>query len=192
MDLLGPEPKLEGQLSRLKWFEPQAGGDVLLQDRIGIFLRDLLDLHAASRGSHEDRLGLSAIDHNAEIQLALDGERFLDQQTTHDAAIRPGLMRNQSHAEHLRSEVSGFLDRFRNLHSAALAASAGVDLRLHHHPASPGGEQALGSGFDFLSILRHLSPRHGDAIFLENCFRLILVNFHSASRTRGAPLRQKT
>ena len=45
----------------------------------------------------------------------------------------PGLRRDQRHAQYLRRELLRFVRRARQLHAAALAAPAGVNLRLHHH-----------------------------------------------------------
>ena len=50
---------------------------------------DLFDLHAARRRSHEHRLALRAVEHDAEIQFALDGQRLFDQQPLHDCGL-PG------------------------------------------------------------------------------------------------------
>src|SRR5215469_9424313 len=49
IDLLGPESKLECQLSSLKRFEFQTRRNVLLQDRIGVLSRNLLNFHSASQ-----------------------------------------------------------------------------------------------------------------------------------------------
>jgi hypothetical protein len=50
----------------------------------------------------------------------------------HDSAFRAGLVRDQFHAQHLSGEVSGFVHRLGDLYATALAAAAGVNLRLDH------------------------------------------------------------
>ena len=108
---------------------------MLLQNRVRIFRSDLLDLHPACRRRHEDGLALGAVDQNAQVQFLLDGQRLFDEQAAHDAALGPGLMRHQFHAQHFGGEVAGFVHRFGDLHPTALAATAGVNLRLDHHSA---------------------------------------------------------
>ena len=126
----------ERQLARLKRRQAQARIEGFLQDQLRRFGGDLFDLHAARRRRHEYRLALRAVEHDAEIQLALDGQRLFDQQALHDAAFRTGLVRDQFHAQHLARDLRGFRRVLRDFHAAALAASAGMDLRLHHHAAA--------------------------------------------------------
>ena len=71
-----------------------------------------------------------AIDEDAQIELALDLQPFLDQHAADLLAFGPGLMRDQRHAEHLLGELLGFVGRLGELDAAALAAAAGVNLRL--------------------------------------------------------------
>ena len=51
---------------------------------------------------------MRAIEHDAEIEFALDGQRLFDQQALHDAAFGTGLVRDQRHAEHLFGDLDGF------------------------------------------------------------------------------------
>ena len=74
----------------------------------------------------------AAIDQQREIKLAGDG-RVLDHvDAAHDAALRAGLRRNQRLAEHAVGLGVQLIERLDQLDTAAFAASAGVDLRLHH------------------------------------------------------------
>ena len=59
-------------------------------------------------------------------------EPVLDIEPAHDAALGSGLMRDERHAEHALGFLGHVLDRFDDLDAAALAAPAGMDLRLHH------------------------------------------------------------
>ena len=47
-----------------------------------------------------------AIQHDAEIQFALDRQRLFDQQPLHHAAFRSRLMRDQRHAQDLAARSS--------------------------------------------------------------------------------------
>ena len=86
----------------------------------------------------------------------------------------PGLVRDQRHAEHLLGDFGRFRGIFRDLHAAAFAAAAGVNLRLHHHAAA----DLLRRRFGFLHRVRHFAARHRDVVFGQDGLRLILVNFH--------------
>ncbi len=78
-----------------------------------------------------------AVEHDAEIEFAFDGQRLFDQQALHHAAFGPGLVRDQRHAEDLARDLGGLARQsLRDFDAAALAAAAGVDLRFHHHAAA--------------------------------------------------------
>ncbi len=65
-----------------------------------------------------------------------------------------------------------------HLHAAALAAAAGVNLRLHHDAASALGQQLARHCVRFFKRVGHLALRHSDTILRQDFFCLILVNFH--------------
>jgi len=94
-------------------------------------------------------------------------------------------MRDERHADHAARDLLGLLGRLGELDAAALAAAAGVDLRLHDDHA---GAETAGDFRRFRRRERHLAAGHGHAVARENRFRLILVNFHTAavSRRRGS------
>ena len=108
---------------------------MLLQNRVWILGGDLLNVHAARGGCHEDGLAFGAIDENAKVQFFVDRQRFFDQQAAHDAALGAGLVRYQFHSEHLAREFAGFVHRLGDLHAAALAAASSMNLRLDHYSA---------------------------------------------------------
>ena len=64
------------------------------------------------------------------------GKRFFDQHALDHAAFRTGLMGHQRHAQDLLRDLGGFLGILGDFDAAALAASAGVNLRLDHHAAA--------------------------------------------------------
>ena len=84
----GGNADAERQLARLIGLRPRPGSKASFRIGSGVFGGDFLDLHAARGRSHEDRLALHAVEHDAEVQFAFDGQRFFDQQPLHDAAFR--------------------------------------------------------------------------------------------------------
>ena len=113
----------------------------MFQDRFRPLGRHLLNIHAARSRCHEDRLALAAIHQDAQVKFLLDRQRLFDQQAMHDAPFRSGLMRDQFHAQNLVGDFARFLHRLGELHSTALAATAGVNLRLHHNSRGAGAEK---------------------------------------------------
>ncbi len=95
-------------------------------------------------------------------------------------SFRPGLVGFEHHAEYLFGERSGFWSRLGEFHATAFTAPAGVDLRLDDDAARALVEQALGRGRGVLHGGDHLAARDGDAIFREDLFALVLVDFHGA------------
>ena len=93
---------------------------------------DLFDIHAAlGRGDEGEPRG-RAVDQRGEIVFTVDGGAFLDVEAVHLFAVRPGLVRDQRRAEQPLGLALHVGDRFHHLDAAGFAASAGVDLRLHH------------------------------------------------------------
>ena len=85
-------------------------------------------------------------------------------------------------ATELAGNFARLFRRLGELHTAALAASASVDLRLHHDSRSAGAQQIPRRRLRVLTCRRHPAARHGDAILLQNFFTLILMNFHNDSK----------
>src|SRR6202012_4051161 len=104
--------------------------DVLLVDSVGVLGGNLFDLHASGLRGHEDELCLRTIEDNAEVELTVDRRGLFDEQPLHLLALRASLVRDQLHAENLLRVLLGFGEVLRYLDTAALAAAAGVDLRL--------------------------------------------------------------
>jgi len=94
-------------------------------------VRDFLDVHAAFGGGHDRDLLRGAVGQRGDVVFLLDVGAFLDQQVAHLLAFGPGLVRDQLHAEDVVGVLADFVQRARELDAAALAAAAGVDLRLH-------------------------------------------------------------
>jgi hypothetical protein len=111
----------------------QAGGrvDEDLDDLLGGGVRHFLDVHAAFAGGHDGDLLRRAVGDGGDVVLLLDVRAFLDQQAAHLLAFGAGLVSLQLHAEDFAGQLLHVVERAGELHAAALAAAAGVDLRLH-------------------------------------------------------------
>ena len=180
MICVGLQAQRERQLARLVGLKPDRRVDVVLEDRVGILGRDFFDLHAAGLRGHEDQLGGRAVEHDAQVQLAFDGRRLFDQQPLHLLALRPGLVRDQLHAEDLLRCILRFLQGLGHLDAAALAAAAGVDLRLDHDALGAAGKQpSWPRRIGFFQRVGHLALGNRHTVPLQDVFCLILVNFHS-------------
>ena len=75
-------------------------------------------------------------------------------------------------------EREGLLRVLRELDAAALAAAAGVDLRLHDGAAA----EPLGDLARLGRVVGDLAARHGDAVAREDRLGLVLVDLHRKGR----------
>ena len=148
---------------------------VLAHDPLGGGRGHLLDVHAAGGAGHDDRLARRTIEQQAHVQLALDLEAFLDQHARDDAAFGAGLVRDQTHADHVARDADRLVRAPRELHAAALAPSAGMDLRLDDDDlaAEPTGDVAR-----FIRREGDFPARHGHAIPVQDGLGLVFVDFH--------------
>jgi len=144
-------------------------------------VRHFFNLHAARFRRHKDVLPRLAVEHNAQIEFALNRQRLLNQQPLHQPAFRSRLVRHQRHAENLLRHLDRFRRVFRDFHAAALAASTRMDLRFHHYAAA----DLLRRGLAFLYCIGDFAAGHRHVVFGENRFRLILMNFHKWIWTKG-------
>ena len=88
--------------------------------------------------------------------------------------MRSGLVGDERHPEHFLRDLLGLFRGLHDLDAAALAAAAGVDLRLDHDGRSEtarDGGRVGGREHDFPS-------RHGHAVFRKDGLGLVLVDFH--------------
>ena len=76
-------------LRRLERDDAGAGVDVLAENLLGFLRRDLLDVHAAGGARDDDGRRGRAIDQDAQIELAIDLQPFLDQHATDLPALGP-------------------------------------------------------------------------------------------------------
>src|SRR5688572_29537917 len=124
------------ELTALERDDAGSGVDVLAENLLRFPGRDLFDVYAAGSAGDDDGRCRRAIDEDAEIELAVDVEPFLDEYAADLLAFGAGLMRDQRHADHLLRELFDLVDRFGNLHAAALAAATSVNLCLYDGTAT--------------------------------------------------------
>ena len=167
-----PIPK--ARLRALKCRQPITRFERLFQNQLRRFRRDLFDLHPTRGRSHENRLANGAVEHDAEIEFALDRQRLFHQQALHDAAFGAGLVRHQPHAQNLLGDFRGFIGVFRDLHPTAFATSAGMNLRFDNDASA----DLFRGGFGLVDRKRYFAPWHRDIVLGQDRLGLILVNFH--------------
>ncbi len=164
----------ESELSSLKGREAETRLERFFKDSLRRFRRDFLDLHAAFGRGHRNVFTQHAIEHDAQVKLALDGQCFLDEQALDQAAFGSCLVRHQRHPQHFFSDGSGLGGILRDLDASAFAASARMDLRLHHHAAADFFCRSL----SFIHRAGNVASGHGYSVPRQESLGLIFVNFH--------------
>ena len=150
-------------------------------DLLGRLGGDGLDVHAALGTGHQRDALRAAVDDHADVEFLFDVRAFLHQQPAHLLPARAGLVRDQLHAEDLGRALLHLVERLRDLDAAALAAAAGVDLRLDDpHLAA----ERLRGLDGLVDGKRRNAARNGHAEPAEDLLALILVNLHCCSRLK--------
>ena len=171
-----------GQVQRLGVGQTDQRVDEDLEDLLGRVVGHRLDVHAAfAAGHHGHALG-GPVGERGDVVLVPDVGAFFDQQPAHLLAHRAGLVRDQLHAQDLPGQLFDLVERARQLDAAALAATAGMDLRLDH----PDGPTEL---LRCLGRLQHregwVAARHWHAEVAKDVLALVLVNLHGWARAGG-------
>src|SRR6185369_16192057 len=158
-------------------------------DLLRRLVRDLLDVHAAFARAHHCDLLRRAVGEDGEVVLLLDVGAFLDQEAPHLLPLRPGLVGDELHAEDLAGELRHLGLRARELDAAALAATAGVDLRLDDPDGAAELLRRLGR---FADTECGIAARHGDAESGKDLLALVFVDLHrgSTAESGGEPARK--
>ena len=170
-----------GELGALRVGQPRRGVDEDLQDLLGRRVRDFLDVHAAFAAGHDCDLLRGAVGDGRDVVLLLDVGPFLDQQAAHLLAFGAGLVGLELHAEDLAGELLDLVERARELDATALAAAAGMDLRLHHPDRATELLRRLGG---FQHAERGVAARHRHTELAQDFLALVLVDLHGrVSRT---------
>src|SRR6185437_7321703 len=131
---------------------------------------------------------------HCEVVLLLDVGAFIDQQAPHLLAFGAGLVRLQLHAEDLAGEACDVFERPGDLDAAALAAAAGMDLRLDDPDRAAEPLRGLRG---FTDAESGIAARHGNAEAGKDFLALVFVDLHreavgsllGGARPRRAPLR---
>ena len=160
--------KLEGSFAGQEVGHAEHRVDGNLDDLLGGFLRDRLDVHAARAAEHHEcGLGL-AVHQDAHVVLGFDFRSRHDHDAVHDEAL-------DVQSEDGLGLLADFGFAAGELDAAGLAAAAGVDLRLDHYA----GCTQLPVGFHrFFRGSAHDAGINGHPVIREKFFRLIFVNFH--------------
>ncbi len=176
--------ELEGSddLAELEIGDAVGGVDDDLGDLFGGVVGDLLDLDAALGGGDDDRAGGGAVEEDGEVILLLDVARDGEVDRLDLAAGGAGLDGDEGVVEHLAGDFLGVGLGLVELHAAlvavgegALAAAAGVDLRLHHGGAFGELRQR---GVELLLCFGGGTLGNGHPELLEQGLGLVFVNVH--------------
>ena len=198
--LLGLLGKIAFEAERLRdmaaVMRHHAGGGIDREshDLLRRIMRHLLDVHASFGRNHIGDARCLAIDQHREIEFLCDVGAVFDVETIDLLACRAGLHRHQSLAEHVLREACNFIHRLREPHAAlrirrqflelALAATTGVNLRLHHIDRTG---QRLRCGNRFVDCEGRRSRRHRHTEIFQDSLALILVNVHGALPLEPGP-----
>ena len=117
-------PRAVDEPPRLPRMEALERVDVQADERVGALLGDLLDLDAALRREHEERLLRAAVEREREVVLLRDVGRLLDPEPAHDVAADVEAEDLLARAPPPRRGSAA------SLIAARLAAPAGEHLRL--------------------------------------------------------------
>src|SRR5690606_13312271 len=96
LDLVTSQAQFKGQLAALVGQRAAQRVDGGLQNFLGRFVRNLLDLHAAFGGGHEHDTARGTVNDSAQIQLLVDVRAGLDQDLGDRLAVLVRLVGNQA------------------------------------------------------------------------------------------------
>src|SRR6185312_15008747 len=145
-----------------------------------------LDFHAALRRRDDAHPLLAPVQHESQIDFALDGGRFLDVDAVHDLPGGAGLVRDEPPAQQLSGRQAHFMFAGAQLHAAGLAAGARMDLCLHD---PPGAADLLGAKHGLFGRVGHAAARDRHAEVREQLLGLIFMDIHAILGESGAPPR---
>ena len=169
--------------ARLKSVQTCQGVDALAYDRLRLAGRQILDVHAAARGGHQDGASQRSIDRHGHVHLAtaLEIKPFFDQQTPHHSAFGPCLLRNETRPQQVARVGLDLGERAREPHASAFAAAPGVDLRLDDDRETDLIRDLAGLFYGPDSA----SARHGHAVARQQALGLMLMQLHALASYDG-------
>ena len=168
------EPQGEGDLARLVGAQPGEGVDGEDVDLFRRLLRHFFDLHPPFGRSDEAVTGGFPVKGDGQVKLPGDLHRLFHQYPPHPEPFGTGLRRHQLPAEQFFAQFLRLLGVVDELDASPLAASAGIDLRLHH--AAP--PHLLGGPLHLVGGERDPSARDRYAVGTQNFLCLIFVDVH--------------
>ena len=149
--------------------------DVEPNERVGVRLGHLFDVHAPLRREHEERLLRAAVERQREVVLALDVRRALDPD------LRDGVAADV-HAEDRARVRFRLVRRARELDPARLATPADEHLRLDDDRAA----ERLGRRTRLRRARREEPFGDRDPVAAEELLALILVQVQSAGESTAS------
>ena len=146
---------------------------------------DFLDVHAAFGAGHNDGTRHDAVKQDGDIEFLFDDRGGLDEELADDAALWAGLFGDEHLAEHGFGEFKYFVGRRANFDAPmqavferALAAAAGVNLRLDDDPFMAGGKKLFRGRSGLCGCGRDVSRWNRDAHLREELLGLVFVDVH--------------
>ena len=92
---------------------------------------DFFNFHAALSRSNKNRFLKLAVNEEPDIELLNDIEALLNEDFAHRSSGRPGLLGDQTAADHKFREVTDIVQTAGKLDTAAFASPAGMNLGLN-------------------------------------------------------------
>jgi hypothetical protein len=145
-------------------------------DRFRIARRNLFDFHTAFGACHHHGFSQGAVDEHREVEFPFNPHLLFNQHLAHLLTFRSGLVRNKLHTKNLAGYLLGVLDGVGELDATALAASAGMDLRLYDNLSA----QLLSDLPGLLRRRSHTAVGHRHPELSEHILSLILVDLHNS------------
>src|SRR5690625_102551 len=142
-----------------------------LRDGVGVGFCDLLDVHAALGGADGKEGAVGAVQQEGEVVLLRDVGSLFDQHAVDRVSL-------DVHAEDLLGLGLGVVSTVGDLHTACLAAAAGLDLRLDDDAGFSGGSELLSDRTCLSGRARHLPLGYGDPVLCEELLRLVFEQVH--------------
>ena len=175
IDLLTGQAQAEGHDAALVGLQTGGRMHVHADQLFRRLFGDFFDVHAAGGRDDEGDVALVAVQHQADVQLALDLRAGLDEHLVDGQTFRPGLVGVQTTAEHLRRRIRSRLGAVHQLDAAGLAAATGMNLGLDH----PLGTADAASGIGRFSRRGgDVTGRDRDAVARKELLGLIFVQVH--------------
>ena len=142
------------------------------------FVGDLFDFHPPFSGRHEDNTPTGAVNYRPQIKLLCDVSAGFDINFTDRLPFFVGLVGHHMATQPVTGELFDLFLGFYQLHSARLAASAGVHLCFDHPIITT---DQIGGFHGFLRAIDGIPLGYRQPVFGKELLALILVKIHCFS-----------